>query len=487
MAAQVIRCPAHMLASIPTGEFRESPDDPGISIEAQEAAICVVSLDPQLAWDCWPPFGHRTFALMLVGDAEADVDDRPHRLPDDLVVPVIEALARHAMPHLTGHEAVELVAILDTAKQASNDLPRPCATRLPHSRFERKLCEAALRLEHTWSNMLDDLDQQIAGYGDALRRCGLGPIIADLSSEAVIADLLHLTPDGSPHRYRQVHDSPAWHLAVAEIMRKSRAARQATWWTLMDLKSCGTYQNEEVSPAIFEELYRFGCVFPVPDWGQSLWRRDDAIGSVCSAFVPSRGIATAMQYLAAACDRSLLGHRNPIITAALLAYTFMRIRPFGSSDRRASELLFNLLLRQIDVPPMPLQLTMHRKRLDMTAALESSIASRQPDTFVEAAIRLMTHSLAAGKTMIGPLWDEYRRLTNALTEARFDRADSDTAGSVLLSNLLVPWITDEGYPRASDCIEAQARHLHARGLIDVIHAGRRSWWSSPIARRFVSV
>jgi len=336
MATQIIRCPAHMLASIPTGEYRDSADDPGVSVEAQGSVLCMVSLDRRLAWDCWPPFGHRTFALMLIGDADPYPDDGPQRLPDDLVVPVIDALARHAMPHLTGHDGVELGAILDAAKHAPNGAPHLRNRRPPNSRFERKLCETALRLEHRWSNMLDDLDQQLAGYGDVLRRCGLGPIIADLSSEAAVADLLQLAPDKAPHRYRQVHDGLGWHLAVSEATRKSHAARHATWWTMMELKSCGTYQRGEIAPDTFEELYRFGCAFPVPDWGQRLWRRDDAIGSVCSAFVPSRGIATAMQRLAAACDRRLLGHRNPIIRAALLAYAFMRVRPFGSSDRRAS-------------------------------------------------------------------------------------------------------------------------------------------------------
>jgi hypothetical protein len=224
----------------------------------------------------------------------------------------------------------------------------------------------------------------------------------------------------------------------------------------------------------------------VPDWGQRLWRRDDAIASVCPALVPSRGIATAMQHLAAACDRSLLGHRNPIVRAALLAYAFMRIRPFGSSDRRVSDLLFNLLLRQRDVPPIPVLLTTHRKSSDIIAGLEGSIMRRQPDTFVEAAIRLVMDSLATGKVMIGPLWDEHRRLAGVLTEAGFDRAGAGTAATVLLSNLLVPWTIDESGQQKSDRIEEQARHLHALGLIDVVQAGRRSCWSSPIARKFVS-
>jgi hypothetical protein len=195
----------------------------------------------------------------------------------------------------------------------------------------------------------------------------------------------------------------------------------------------------------------------------------------------------AMHHLATACDRQLLGDRNPIVRSALLAYVLMRVRPFGSSDRRVSELLLNLLLRQMDVPPIPLLLMAHRNRVNMTAALRTALMHRRPDTFVEAAIRLVMDALAGGKAMIEPLQREHRLLVDALTEAKFDRADASTAATVLLSNLLVPWTIDEGERQDPDCIEAQARHLHALGLIDVIRAGRRSWWSSPTARTLVSV
>jgi len=140
----------------------------------------------------------------------------------------------------------------------------------------------------------------------------------------------------------------------------------------------------------------------------------------------------------------------------------------------------------MDVPPIPHLLMTHRKRLDMTAALQSAVMRRQPDAFVEAAIRLVMDALAAGKAMTGPLRHEHRRLVDTLTEAKFDRAGARTAATALLSNVLVPWIIDEGHLQDPDCIDPQARHLHALGLIDAIRAGRRSWWSSPIGRTLVS-
>jgi hypothetical protein len=483
MAAQVIRCPAHMLASFPIGEFRESSDDPGISIEAQgRRAICVVSLDRRLAQDHWPPFGHRTLALVLIGEAETEVQDEPRRLPHDVIVPLIDALATHAAPHFTGHDWVELGAILEAAKHAPGDLPRPSAWRLPRSRLERKLCETALILERRWSKELEGLDRGLAGYGDQLQRTGLGPIITDLATEGAVADLLQLVPDGAPNRYRAPADHPALRDALTEAMRRSGAARYATWWTLLDLKNYGTYQNGEVSPAIFEELYRFGCAFPVPDWGQRLWRRDELTGSDCPPSVPSRGVDLAMRQLAAACDRRLLGQRHPLIRAALVTYMFMRARPFGESDPRAAELLFNLLLRQMDLPPLPIMLMFHRRDREVAAAIDGALAHRRPEQFVDAALHLLIEALSAGKAMLDPLRQEYGQLTGALKDARYDRSASDTAATILLSNVLTPRINEE--PDA-ECIEPQALHLHGLGLIDLIEVGLQQWWSSPVARLLV--
>jgi hypothetical protein len=483
MAAQVIRCPAHMLASIPTGEFRDSSEVPGVSIEAQGRARCVVSLDPQLAWDWWPPFGHRTLALVLIGDAETESQDEPRRLPDDVIVPMIDALATHAAPHFTGHDWVELGAILEAAKHAPGDLPRASARRLPRSRFERKLCETALLLERKWSVALDDLDRGLVGYGERIQRTGLGPIITDLATEGAVADLLQLVPHGAPNRYRALIDHPALRDALTEKMRTSRATRHATWWTLADLKTYGTYQNGEVSPAIFEELYRFGCAFPVPDWGQHLWRRDE----LPDCPVPSRGVDLAMRQLAAACDRRLLGHRHPLIRAAVVTYMLMRARPFDESDPRAAELLFNLLLRQMDLPPLPIMLMFHRRDQEVAVAIEVALTHRRPEQFVEAMIHLVFEALDAGQAMVGPLKAEYERLLTALIADKLDRASCENAVTVLLSNILTPKFDDEAEQPANDCIEPQAQHLHSLGLIDLLHAGRRHWWSSPVARRLTTM
>jgi hypothetical protein len=487
MAAQIIRCPAHMLADIPTHEYRKAPCDPGISIEAQGRALCVVSLDRRLAWDHWPPFGHRTFALMLIGDPDTDSQDEPRPLPGDLVIPLIDALAAHATPHLCGHDAVEFGAILEAAKHAPGSLPLPRAHRLPRTRFERKLCESALLLERHWSKVLDDLDRELAVYGDALRRCGLGPIVAVLSTEGAVADLLRLMPDGAPNRYRTLTDHPVSGDALAEEIRWSRAMRHAMWWTLMELRSCGTYHHGEVAPDTFEELDRFGCVFPVPDWGQRLWRRHELTESEYPPLVPARGVPSAMQQLAAACDRRLLGHRHPVIRAALVAYMFIRARPFGDSDRKAMELAFNLLLRQMDLPPMPVMLMFHRRRLDMAAALRDAQMQGRPHRFVEASLHLVTEALAAGKAMLDPLKIEYERLTGALVDAAFDHASAEDAVTALLSNMLTPQGLDALDRLATEPdIEREADHLHKLGLVDLVEAGGTHWWSSPVARKLLT-
>lgn len=482
MASQIIHCPPHLLVPIPTGMCRLSPDDPGLSIETQGRTVCIVSLDPRLAWDHRPPYGHRTLALALVPNDENDFSDEPQRLPDDLVVPVIDVVAAHAMPHLTGHDGVEFGALLDVAKRAPNAPPGPKGARLPRTRFERRLCEAALQLERQWSKVLEDLDHYLASYGEQLHRCGLGPIITGLATEAPVVDLLALAPDISPSCYQQVNRPTGWHLAIAEAMRESHAARHATWWTMMELKSAGTYPRGDVTQDTFEELFRFGAASPIPEWGQRLWRRNEIADADHPALVPACGVASAMLHLTTACDRRLLGHRHAAVRAALIVYAFMRVRPFGSSDRRAAELVFNLLLRQSDVPPLPLLMATHRKTLDMTAALQSAAMRRRPDVFVEAAISLVTEALAIGQRMIEPMQHEHWRLLAALIEAGFDKAAAADAAAALLSNVLTPVIRDGIELQNVECIERQARHLHAIGLVDIVRAGRNSWWSSALAR-----
>ena len=60
-------------------------------------AMMVAASDVRLTWDDWPWCGEQVFVLLLTSDLRQDDPFAPRPLPDDMVSPIIDALAAQAV------------------------------------------------------------------------------------------------------------------------------------------------------------------------------------------------------------------------------------------------------------------------------------------------------------------------------------------------------------------------------------------------------
>src|SRR4029453_2552807 len=111
----------------------------------------------------------------------------------------------------------------------------------------------------------------------------------------------------------------SWGGVFWKAFRRSQAAWRTIWWVADDLNPCGAYPRREISSYQIQEIFRFGCADPVPDWGAPIWRRHET-NTRFQATVPAVGVEAQVQKLARAFDRRLLVNYNPVIRAALAGY-----------------------------------------------------------------------------------------------------------------------------------------------------------------------
>jgi hypothetical protein len=497
MATQLIQVPRHLIDALMASSLQERWGSgkaycPQVAFEAMYAgetkrAVAATVPDRALAWDDWPLHGERVFVLLLTTDLELDRAMQPRPLPDDLLIPVVKATAGAACAAMTGHDALELFSILEAAASQPNALPLAPIPRLPRNRFERRLRAVALCLQHRFSSTLAPLRDEIARYGETLLRSGLGPIIADLSTEGAVADHLALRSDPASGCLRMIQSDPS---SVNDLMRevgKARAARKVARWVLEELLPYALYHRRDLSEFHIAELYRHGIADTAPDYNEPLWRSHDLKDTEFPVSVPAIGIEAAVSRLASAFDRRLLGDVDPIVAGVLAQVHLLRISPFGWRDRDAGELLLSVLLRQAGLPPMPLPLVMHRRYPEHTRVLQAALGQGQIDGLVDATISAVKQALVVGRAMIDRLGPERSRLHRALADIELAPSDATDLTTELLSQVLVRhWSSRELVPVGDNSFETEMPHLHAAGLVELVEAGGRKWWSSPVARSLVS-
>jgi hypothetical protein len=361
-----------------------------------------------------------------------------------------------------------------------NALPLPPKPRAPRNRFERRLRETALRLEACFATRLEHLHQVTATYGDTLLRSGLGSAIDSLSAQGALADWLCLKPDQSTDCLQVFHDDPRSRRDLLEEHRKATSACKAANRVLQGIAPYTTQTRWPLSAFDVADLYRVAFA---PDYDTSIWRRDDPPFSILPYFVPAAGIEAAMLRFAKAFDRRLLGDIDPIVVAALGFFHMMCIAPYGRSDSEVGRLLLQVLLRQADLPPTPLPLVLHRRYWEHASTLDAALRRREPGLLVEAMVAAIEEALSIGEIMIRDLGQERTRLLAAVAEIDPTSCLASSIISDLQSNVLVPRQERPETTWVDPGLERELSHLRAKGLVDVISAGGRIWWSSAVARQ----
>jgi hypothetical protein len=450
-----------------------------------EITIAVAVHDPMLTWDHWPAHGTSVSALVLTAADDPSRDLMPRPLPDDLVARTIDAVLPVLCSFVPGgHDVLELADLLAAAKYAPNALPLPPAPRAPRNRFERRLRETALRLQSCFAARLEPLHREIAAYGDALLRSGLGPAIDSLSTQGAVADWLSLKPDRSIGGLRMLHDDPRSRHDLLEQHRRATAACTAVNRVLQDIAPYAKQTRWRLSAFHVAELYRVGFA---PGRDASIWRRDDPVHSILPYSVPAIGIEAAMLRFVHAYDRRLLGDIDPTIVAALGFFEIMNIAPYGRSDSDVGRLLLQILLRQANLPPMPVPVVLYRRYWEHASTLDDALQRHEPGLLVEATVAALEEAVGVGEVMIRELGKERQHLLALLTEVGVAPDVAANIVSDLQCNALVPRREhSETTPFDVTTSEGLMSHLHAKGLIDLVAAAGRPWWSSAVSRRLVA-
>lgn len=493
MATQIIRCPADLLQELWEGHAsRPANSRSVISLEPLTndrrcRAIMVAVDDPRLTWDDWPWHGHQVFVVLLTSDPQPDDRFAPRPLPDDMVAPIIDALAEQTGAYLTGHAWMDLATLLERAKTMPNDLPLAQVRRAPRSRFERKLVEAAVRLQKRWSPELKSLQANIAAYGADLLRSNVGALVDSLSTEGGVVDLMNLETGDRPGLWRIGSKDPGLCQALMKEIDKAKRIRNTGWWVASELCPYSVVPRSPLSSFHVRELYRGGFAHPGTDYDAPLWRREGFKGCEFPVRVPAAGIEAALSRFVAAFDRQLFASIDPIITAALAMFHLCRIEPVGRRDRDAALLLFYTLLREAGLPPMPVLLLGYERYWELANVMVESLDQDRPDGLVEIMIDVVRMAQATGVGMAEQLSRERQTLLGSLRNGGFPTDGAERAVRTLLSTPMVRiWSCPELAPPEEADLRPYADHLHKDDLIDIIEAGHRRWWSSPFARDLAS-
>jgi hypothetical protein len=489
MATQLIHVPQHVIDALLPLQRTWFPDldgRPRITFEqvtdGSESAVAVVVHDPMLSWDHWPLHGDEVFVLLLTSQREPDRDYLPRPLPDDLLEPVIEAVMDALHGRLEGHDVVELYGILHAARQQPNALPLPPFVRRPGNRYERRVRETALILQRRFAPALQDLQEAIASYGDALLHSGLGQVISDLSTEGALADRLSLKPGSVDGCLELDRNSPVSIAMLLDEIGQVRGVRNAVNWVLEELDPYFLRPRYDLSAFHVAQMYRhaFGEIGPYQH--SPLWRRKDPTSSEFPFTVPAVGIEPVMLRFAAAFDRRLLADVDPLIKGVLALHHLLRIQPFGRSDRQVGEVLLYVLLRQGGLPPMPLLLIGDRLYWQHAHMIAIAAEQKQCDCLVETMIAAVWQALFLGWPMMARLCEERKQLLDALEET--EKLPDDRA--MLVSQLLSTVIETPSMAEALR-LEPAMNHLHAKGLVDKIVVGGKICWSSKVSRQLVKL
>jgi hypothetical protein len=100
----------------------------------------------------------------------------------------------------------------------------------------------------------------------------------------------------------------------------------------------------------------------------------------------------------------------------------------------------------------------------------------------------VTHAaLQRARSMIIPLGIERRRLTRAAVQGGRSSGSFEAVATAFLSTPLIPFgSVPEEMSTGLSHDEPLALYLHRLGLIDLVDAGGRTWWSLPLARSLLS-
>jgi len=206
MPSQIVRVPAQTLASIMAVSWFSLAHAFGVrgmevkKIQARNGTASLrIHLEPLIYCpELRDHFVDDVYALLLTDAPQGAGSAAPYRLPNDLVLHILDqaAQALAELPGLPGHDALDIAAAMKEAwslAPAAEVLHR----REPSSSYEFNLLAEADRIQTIVAPALEQLDRKAASYQAGVQAAGLRAAIPRLGFQADLAAHLTLTPNGS--------------------------------------------------------------------------------------------------------------------------------------------------------------------------------------------------------------------------------------------------------------------------------------------------
>lgn len=415
-------------------------------------------------------------AVMKPKDSAA-IAYEPAPLADDDILAMLDEIdgVLSALPGQSGHIRLSLKKAVFVARGGAPE--RPVYRRQPASDFELGLLRTARRFERRHHDSLRRLGHQVDAFRAALSEPWLEPVIARLSVQAALGDILLVE--------RRISDMPRAGLLFlrerGDVFQAHRENEQTIIGLEEAVKAIGLHGDMPPIPVdstmarrlhhiVAPDLYRGpGTVWRCREWifvhEGKRWHAPTA---------PLIAIEGLMNRFDVAVDPNLWAGVHPLVRAGLLHLEFLKAMPLPDTNFLVGRLMLSLMLHETGWPFIPLQMQLFWDRPRYLQVAQAAIRRDEPALFLRYLVEI------AGKAARHGIWMAARLLpvhTQMLTALRLPEEAEDGSSEALtemaLSRLFISDTTEisGSYPAF-----ARIDELCKPGLCDeVILAGSRSY------------
>jgi hypothetical protein len=494
MANQIFACPPDLLQSL-IAAINARADQPlgEVSFHLLGSMkgfdeICIHIDDPRLVFSTGAQGARRTFALLLTSKQNPDPSYQPLPLPDELAGEMIDRLvqALPELPGLEGHQYMELAELCAEAMTAPNRAPLRHKPRAPMAEYEERLRAQALALQERLAPRLDTFDREMKCFRARALCSGLSATIRSLATEGPVIDALNLQRI-APHRYHLASGRAAREKLLA--CRRRAAADRLTLDAARARSS--PYEFGGVMPcssqAVYIGLARSAGADQCQENGTVYWRtgapkREPGLPRA----VPADTLFRARCELDSAFDRHLLASAHPLVRTALYAAELTRLQPLERNNGRFIELIVAAMIEVETTAPLPVMLTLYRRRKEFRAALSAVVEHRQVEALLATLIDLALDAIEIGDRLVHEIAPLFKSIADALGANGLAPLEAAVAARAVFGTVLVEHDDETPPPERSLAIATAVRQARDDGLIDAIELRGGTVWSPEATRRAVS-
>lgn len=403
-----------------------------------------IHLDPEVHCPtATPRFVDDRYALLLTSSPPQTRPTAPDLLPGPMASRLLDLTqtALEELPHLSGHDRLEIPAAFATAQQQA-PVPRPTRRRDPSNAYEAGLRAEAERLQRVIGPALAALDRKLTSYQAHLRQTCLEEAVIRLGLQAELGSNLEIQDVESllrpvrrwNHRRGTLRDLlRATHNNLAGFQRAAERIHQAeiantSWLTL---------------PALLDLHTTLLAGVPGEECAARLRRREMRIqspfdGHVSVLELPGDEVGPAFEAFVAGFDAGLWREIHAVVRLAMAHIELMRIHPFSDANGRLGRLLLQALWLEAGLPALPLEALLHWNRVSYLHYVARAVERGETLGFVHFLMKIIAGGVSAGRQMTRYLRPWVRQFQERLLDRNCSGRFAGRAARLAASMVLGP-------------------------------------------------